>query len=370
MQKSNQKAWSGAREMVEVALGLGGVTALSWWLPGSWRPSHLLFCAFFIVVFAIAVRYRALVAYSASLLAAIIFALLLWLHPEMRAQPAFLYLALEPFLLLLSGICTNDILRWQRQRLQKLEQHSTQVQAALQKTQQRYQTALQVNEALEQQVSGLPTSLATISEKILALWRSDREECYAAILDLVISAIEAQSCALYLLENGSWRLYAERSIDGSVSAPVIDTSDPLIEHVLEQCEVCTIRDSLSEKNVVTPASAVLAGPLVNQPGEVTGLVVINHIPLLKFTPGAVRLFRSLLRMASISLQMARTAISARSQDLALIEDDPDPTESALPVVSPALMASNSETTALTPIARSVLAAHADPGHWRKIESTL
>ena len=301
--------------MVEVALGLGSITGLGWWIPGSWRPSHLLFCAFFVVVFAIAVRYHALTAYSASALAAIIYTLVLWLRPEMRAQPTFLYLALEPFLLLLSGICTNDILRWQRQRLQKLEQQYTQVQTALQRTQQRYQTALQMNESLEQQVSGLPTSLATVSEKMLCLWRLDREERHAAILDLIISAIEAQSCALYLLEDGALRFYAGRSIDGSYHAPLLDTSDLLIQRAIEQRKVYTVRDSLCEDNNALPAGAVMAGPLLNQDGEVAGLVVIDHMPLLKFTPGSVRLFRSLLHLASIAQHTARLNLDEKSQDL-------------------------------------------------------
>lgn len=335
VRRKNQSTRSGIREAVEVALGLGGVTGLNWLIPVSWRPSHLLFCTFFLVVFAIAVRYHTIAAYSASLLAALAYALLLWLRPEIRAQSGLFYLALEPCLLLSSGICASDLLRWQRQRLDTLEQRYSQIETALRKTQQRYETALKMNEALEQQVAGLPTSLATISEKIMGLWKMDERQRYSAILDLLISALEAQSGALYLPWSGSWHLYTGQPREGVHCTPVLDASDPLIKRVIESREVSTIRDvlSLREKQNMSPESAVMAGPLLNRAGEIAGMVVIDHISLLKFTPGTVRLFRSLLHMASLSLQTARSRAEATDLNLALTNEDLDPTEPALPVLS-------------------------------------
>ena len=105
-----------------------------------------------------------LVAYSSSSLAAISYGLVLWLHPAARTQPKFLYLALEPFLLLISGIGVNDILRWQRQRLVTLERKYTHTEEALHKTQMHCQQLSIAREALERQVIGLPTSIASVSE--------------------------------------------------------------------------------------------------------------------------------------------------------------------------------------------------------------
>lgn len=306
-QKSSQRTVPWIREMVEAVLGLGSVVGLSWWIPGPWRMSHLIFCAFFIVVFAIAIRYHMLVAYSASLFAAISYGLLLWLHPEMRVQPNFLYLALEPFLLLSSGIFASDILRWQRHRLNTLEQKYAYANETLQETYKQYQAVLTINEALEQQVAGQSTSVATMSDKMTHLWKLNGNERYSAILDIVIYAVEAQSCALYMQRNGFLHLSAARPIEGSLYPPVLNTNDPLVKRVIEQRKVSTIRDSLTQEKSVSREVAVMAGPLLDQAGKIMGIVIIDNMSLLKFTPGAVRLFSSILQMVSLSLQTARLA---------------------------------------------------------------
>lgn len=303
--ESGKETAPGVREMVEALLGLGCVAGLNWWIPASWR--HLLFCAFFLVVFAVAVRSQTIVAYSASLLAALSYGLLTWLHPEMRAQPNFPYLALEPFILLASGICASDILRWQRQRLYTFEQKCTQISATLRETQERYHGACMINESLERQVAGQPTTVATMSEKITRLWKQGNAERYPAIVDLISYAVEAQSCALYIQYDGLWHLYAEQPGASVAHTPVLNMDDPLLKRVIEQGEVSTIRDALAAERSSARNAAVMAGPLLNEVGEVVGIMIIDNLSLLKFTPGAIRIFRSLLHIASISLQTVEHA---------------------------------------------------------------
>lgn len=302
MHKNGKKMLEHMREVIEVVLGLGGVTVVSWWIPVVWQPSHLLFCAFFVVVFAIAVRYRALVAYSTSVLAAGIYGVLLWLRPEMRVQPGVLVLALEPFLLLVSGLLTSDLSRWQRQRMSALERDYACADEVLRRTQQSYQIAVKANEELERLVAGQAPSMARMSEKVMCLWTLEGAERYDAILDLVIYALEAQSCACYQWRHGLFHLSAARPGEGSTYAPLLNANDPLLARVLAQREVVTIHDFLVEERQLPPEVAVMAGPLLNQAGEIIGVVVIDRMPLLQFTPGTVRLLRTLLQMTSLALQ--------------------------------------------------------------------
>ena len=287
---------------MEVVLGLGSVIAVSWWLPTSWRPSHIVFCALFIVVFAVAVRSRTRVAYSASLFSAISYGMLLWLRPELRAQPDFFYLALEPFLLLVCGVCVSDLLRWQRHRLAGLEQQNISADELLQQVQECYQSVLTINETLEREVAEQPTSIATLSEKLARLWELGGSEHSLAIVDVIISTLEAQSCAVYRQRDDAFYLDAEQSMENSIYGSVLQTDDPLIKRVIQQCMVCTIRDVLAEERSAEPAVAVMAGPLLNQEGKLVGVVRIDSIPLFRFTPGMVRLLSALLQIASISLQ--------------------------------------------------------------------
>ncbi|MEO7022600.1 MAG: GAF domain-containing protein [Ktedonobacteraceae bacterium] len=300
--KGSERLAPMVREIGEVVLGLGSIVALSWWIPAAWRSSHLLFCAFFLVVFAAAVRYHKLVAYGTSALAALSYWLLLWFHPEMQVHLHALSLTLEPLLLLLSGICASDILSWQRHRLSVLEQKCADVDETLQKSSARYQVALTINGALERQITELPTSVTTLSDKITHLWKLDGAERYAAIVDLISYAVEAQSCALYMRCDGLWCLSAEQATEDAGHASVLHTDNPLIRRSIKRREVSTIRDSLTEEGSVSREVAVMVGPLLDQAGEMVGMVLIDKMSLLKFTPSSVRLFGSLLQMASLSLQ--------------------------------------------------------------------
>ncbi len=172
----------------------------------------------------------------------------------------------------------------------------------LQKTIRRYQTALEVNLELERQVSGQPASIATISDQMMHLWQLDGKERYFAVLELLMHAIDAQSCALYLRRNGLMQLCASRSIDESAHLIILNLDDPLIRRVILHHQVSTVRDSLCSSESVSQKTALMAGPLFDRSKRVVGIVVLDSMPLLKFTPSAVRLFSSLLQMASISLQ--------------------------------------------------------------------
>lgn len=324
--KSREGLFLLAREMLEVVLGLGAVVVLGWWLPETWRLSHFVFCAFFVVVFAIAVRYHTSVAYSASSLAAVSYGLLLWLHPAMRVRPDFFSLTLEPFLLLVSGVLASDILRWQRHRLVLLEQKYADVDEACQTLQERYQEILTIKARLEQQIAGLPTSVATLSEKMAQVWKLAHDERFSAMVDLIVCAIEAQSCAFYARLPDSWQLCAEYSMDGSTHIAVLNADDPLIARVIEQRKVSTIRDALAEGKSVSPEGAVMAGPLLDQAGEIVGIVSVNSLPLLKFTPSTIRLFSSLLNILSFAWQTVGQAERVSVQQPAQALLDPDATE--------------------------------------------
>lgn len=304
MPKSRSRAREGVREILEVVFGLGGVVGLSWWLPDAWISSHLLFCSFFIIVFAIAVRYQMRLAYSASGLAACLYGGILWLRPEMRAQPDLLVLALEPFLLLVSGLLTSDLLRWQHQRVQVLERDYGCIDEALRQTQQNYQQVVQVKQELERQVAGQSTSMATISDKVIRLWILEGGERSEALLDLLMYVIEAQACALYVQHHTGFHLSAARSSRQKVYAPSLRVDDPVVQCAIAQRKVVTVRDLLLEQGQAPAEVAIMAGPLLNLTGEMIGLVVVDHISLLKFTSRAVEQFEALLALASLALQSA------------------------------------------------------------------
>ncbi len=259
------------REIFEVTLGLGITVIASWFIPGNWAPSVLIFCAFFLVVFAIAVRYRRATAYSGSVLAAVSYSLLLWQRPEVYAPFGIRYMFIGAFLLLTSGVFMNDLLRAQRRRFIIAEQQQARKDAILQATAHKYQTAVTINAELERQIAGQTTTVTTIIDKMAQLWKLKGDKRYTAILDTVMHVLEAQSCVLYLQRRGEMHFYACQPAGAYTYVPALNLDDPLISSVMRQRQ---------------------------------GIVIIDNIPMLKFTPAAVRLFSSILHMASLVLQIA------------------------------------------------------------------
>ena len=294
------------RQMFEVTLGLGIVLAASRYAPGTWISSHLIFCTVFLIVFATAIRYHTMAAYYASLLTAVMYGFLLWWRPELHVQFSFPHIMFESSLLCVGGILASDLLRAQRRRFSMLERRYAQTKERLQKTTRSYQTLLEVNARLEQQVAGQPVSVATISEKMGQLWQLNGKERYSAVLDMIMHAIEAHSCALYLQYNDLMQLCVDYSIDTYTHATVLRLDDPLISRVVQLRRVCTVRDSLVEEKMLSQDVAVMAGPLFDSDEQIMGMVVVDSMPLLKFTPGTVQLFSSLLQIASIALQTVVT----------------------------------------------------------------
>jgi len=299
--------WQYLREMLEVAPGLGITVLASLFIPRNWAASELVFCAFFLVVFASAIRYRAATAYSGGVLAAVSYSLLLWQHPAWYVPFDMRYVFMEAFLLLSCGVCINTMLRAQRQRYVAAEQQQAQQDAILREQARTYQTALTLNAELERQIAGQTTTVTTISDRLAHLLKLKGDARYGAIVDLVAHALEAQSCALYVQRKGEMHFSACQPAGAHTSAPTLHLDDPLISSVLSQRQVRTVRDVLSQGQAVSQEGAVMAGPLLDQCGGVVGIVVIDTLPLLKFTPGAVGLFRSLLQLASLALQTALPA---------------------------------------------------------------
>ena len=289
------------REMLEAVLGIGIIAIGSLFLPGDWIPTHLIFCACFLVVFAIAVRYQKTAGYSTGLLAAGVYGLLLWQRYGLQGP---FHMWLEPFLLLVCGVLLSDMLFVQRRRFILNEEKLAQTEEILRKTVQRYQTALTINTELERQIAGQTASVATISDKMAQVWHPSGKKRYDAILDMVMCAIEAQSCALYIQQHAQMSLYTSCPAGLAEHPALLDVQDPLIRRVVQLRKVVTVRDLLAENKAVSQRAALMAGPLLDRKGQVIAIVTVDRIALLKFTPNAVRLFASLLHMASVALQTA------------------------------------------------------------------
>jgi hypothetical protein len=252
--------------------------------------SFLVFGVFFLVVLVVSVRCKRSIAYGTGFLAAASYGFLFWSTTQ---------LLLEAFLLLASSVLVSDLLSAQRQQFLVAQEQQQRSDRELEKVQRSYRAALEINSMLEQQIAGQTLSIATISERVAHIWKSQTDERFTAIVDLIVYALEASSCSLYIQHGSQMHLYAAYPV---VSAPpVVDLTQPLIKRVMASCQVSTVHDLLAEEKSVMQDMPVMAGPLLDSGGRIVGIVVVGNLPLLKFAPGTIRLFSSLLQFVSIAL---------------------------------------------------------------------
>ena len=290
-------------EAIEAILALGIVSVAGTFFPSIWLQSHLLFCMFFLVIFVIAIRSHVVTTYIVGFLVAGYYSLLLWL----QTNPSFVMpqIFVESFLLFVSGIVISERLRARQQQIELAEQHYAQKAALLAEMTQCCQATQALNAELGRQCTERVVSVSAVSKKIARLWRLQGQERDNAIVDIVMSTLNAKFSALYLLRNGRMNFCASQKRENSKHTnPVrlnLDVKDALISRTLQSRQVCTIHDVLDDNRSTQQVIAMMAGPLVDHRNEIVGIVIVDDIPLLKFLPATVHLFGSLLQMISIAM---------------------------------------------------------------------
>lgn len=311
-------------QFVEAFLGVVVVTVAGLAIPGQWGLLHLQPHPLWIVVLAIAIRYGAPAGYAGGAMAALSYGLLFWLRPEARLEPVAPYDLLDPLLLIarLQPLATHDLIQpfllfaggaivsevrsaqWQRQA--GAEDRYSQASEALNELTQRHRVTVEVKAELEKEVALQSTSLATLYEMAKKLQTRRVNEVYPAILDIVVNIVEAQACALYLPGDGQLHLQDGRPETWLSRPQTVNPDAGLIGRAIREDQVVTIRDRLLEigPTALGHEPVLMAGPLRGLNEGLAGVVVVERIAFLKFTPSRIRLFGMILEWASAALQNA------------------------------------------------------------------
>jgi hypothetical protein len=302
LQISRQALW-------EVISGLGFAWLISWVTPPSWTSLHLSFCAFFLAVFALAIRYPKQIVYSASLLATAIYAFILLQKGIVGMSwwnPRFL---LEPFLLLVSGVLMVDILHTQRQQLLDIAQKFARSKQELEQANDYNKILIEQNVTLEKLLADDVVPITRICTLLTQLWKKTAPEPCEIILNLVMQVTEAQSCAVYWKNTEQMRLVSKS--EGHFEFPLLlNNGDAVIHAALEKRRLCTIRDVFDKNNAVPQDCIVIAGPLVDGNRHVIGMVVVGMMPFSKFTVSTFEFLSALLEVVSSSLQSSTSPSSS------------------------------------------------------------
>jgi hypothetical protein len=307
--------------LLDTWLGVVIVVGAGLVIPGQWGLLHLQPHPLWFVVLAVALRYGAPAGYGAGGLAGVSYGLLVWLQPEARFQPLGQDDLLRAYLLFATGVLVSDAVRGARQRFVRLEEKYQKVAETLQEVTERYRATLDVKAELEKRIIDQPASIATLYTMAKKLTTPQASALYPAILDLVVTFLEAEACALYLQDNRHLRLRAGRPEIWPGRPEVYSAQTDLIGQVLAERRVVTIRDRVLAVGPSLGAreAVLMAGPLLDPNGQVTGVVVVERLPYVRLTPTNVQLFELILDWASTALHMA--TLCEQSRDRTGEEDD-------------------------------------------------
>ena len=310
-------------ECVEAAVGVLLVTAVGLTLPGHWGLLDIQPHPLWLVVLAIGVRYGLPASYVAGSLSAASYLALSWLQPAVRTTPFGAHNLLQPLLLLAGAVVIGEIAESRRRRLVEAERAGAEAHASLDEALTRYRATLEVKSELEKRIVGQPASVVTLYETAKQLETLDRARLYPAILDLLTTFLGVEACALYVRQADAdgFRLHGALPAEHGSRALLLDTSEGVSGRAVRERRLVTVRDRLRADGPAGLAGepALMAGPLLDRAGEVSGLVVIERMPFLKFSPTSVRLCNLILDWASTALQNAElyedTLVRAVDHDL-------------------------------------------------------
>ncbi len=335
--KQEANGLSFRRGLLEAILALTVIGLLAAFIPQHRVSTHVLFAAFFLLLFAIAVRYTRSVVYITGVLVALEYAFLIWQKSTPHPQFYTLDFLLEPFILLLANIFMADVLQHQRKKLLSTDQQYIQAQQALKRVNKLYERAIEQSVELERQLAEEVTPVTVLCQRIMQLWRKTEAERYETLLHLISEVVGAQSCTIYSLKTGELQQMAHHSDNGGKSTVRVSIADPVIQRVLQTRQVSTVREALQHGQ--SPAkNIIMAGPLLHTDVPVTVVVVVHALPFDKFTPGTLQLFGSLLQIASLVLESSRHSAATTTYDeiyqivnekTVLIEASPAPKQKKL-----------------------------------------
>jgi GGDEF domain-containing protein len=278
---------------------------------------------FWLVVVPIAVRYGALPGYASGFLAAFLYLAFVVLQPRSVFAVDILssQALLNPVLFLIGGGVLGEVREAHKRVHKELAARYDEVEAGLQDIAQRYLTAVEINREMQRRIVTQTATVTTLYQAAKALEDLEIEHLVPSLLELVTTFIEAESCAVYLREDGRFVLRAGRPEQVVPERPrELDVTRGVLALVVRERRTATVRDVIAE---ATPAEIrrqrlLMATPLLGENQEVIGIMTVEQMPFLRFTPTAVKLFALLGDWASTAFQRALRFQETRDRN---IEDE-------------------------------------------------
>src|SRR4051794_1745309 len=306
----------------EIVIGLGLIVAINllFFRTDNWGFFDANPHPFWLVILPIAVRYGALPAYTAGLLAAVIYILFVIFQPrsafavDIFSTQAFL----NPVLFVVVGGVLGEVREAHKRAHRGVARRYDEIEASLQDLAERYLAAVEINREMQRRIVTQTSTVTTLYQAAKALEQLEIEELAPSILELVTEFIEADACALYLRRDGQLELKEGRPAEVAYARPrTLDTSRGISGAVATDKRTTTVRDVMAEAtpSQIMAQPLLMATPLLGPNGDVIGIITVEKMAFLRFTPAAVKLFTLLGDWATIAFQTAMRFQETRDRNV-------------------------------------------------------
>lgn len=307
---------------VEIVIGLGLIVAINllFFRTDNWGFFDANPHPFWLIILPIAVRYGALPAYTAGLLAAALYILFVIFQPrsafavDIFSTQAFV----NPVLFVVVGGILGEVREAQKRAHRDLARRYDEIEASLQDLAERYLAAVEINREMQRRIVTQTSTVTTLYQAAKALERLEIEELAPSVLQLVTEFIEADACALYLRRDGQLKLKEGRPAAVAFNRPdTLDTSRGITGAVATEKRTITVRDVMAEAapSEIIAQPLLMATPLLGPNGDVIGIITVEKMPFLRFTPTAVKLFTLLGDWATTAFQTAMRFQETRDRNV-------------------------------------------------------
>jgi len=276
---------------------------------------------FWLVVLPMAARYGFRAGAVAGLLSALVLLGLRKLgHPDTSWQTVLALSGLiQPLLFVAGGILLGEIREAQKTRYETLAAEHRQLTENHEDLVQRYEALSRAKQELDTHIISQEQTLTTIYEAAKGLKSLQEEEIFPAVVEILVTFLSAESCAVYLLVEGRLVLAASREPKEDF---VRHKEIPVDEGMAAEAIVTRRTVSL---NALTPSAdfakladdgIVICVPLFTSDNQVLGVLTIERLPFLKFNPQAVRLASIIGEWCGSAIENARSYKDIRDKNIA------------------------------------------------------
>ena len=309
---------------IEMAVGLSVLTAINvLFFKNNLGFTYVSPHPYWLIILPIAARYGAIPGYVVGASAAVIYLALAVLQTGSLFGVAALgtQAALNPVLFFLVGAALGELRESHKRAHKRLAAKYDELEVNVQDLAQRYLAAAELSRELEQRIVTQTSTVTTLYGAAKALEHLEMRDLSPSVLQLITDFIEADTCALYLREQNRFVLKAGLPASAPFERPQeLDPSRGLQAIAVRERRTATVREIVTQ---ATPARIrevplLMATPLLSEDGEVMGILTVEKMPFLRFTPAAVKLFTLLGDWASSAFQRALRFEQTRDRN---IEDE-------------------------------------------------